>query len=194
MGGNPRRKSKRSFLLTEVVVCLSLMSILLGSIGFWQLLIAKKHERHKELYRVFGDESLAYKRLRAVFGSITEDFSLCSEGDSVCSFVFDRGVYKIPALSGNVRGRLVYDKEERVLSLIIQSQSSLDLEEESRLLDNVEAFVLTPIFDSSLLQKGSSGSKEGSSEMPSFIKINVSRGATKYTAARELAFTMVSGR
>ncbi|WP_281412406.1 DUF1494 domain-containing protein [Chlamydiifrater volucris] len=184
-----REKVKRSFLLTEVVVCLSLMIILLGSIGFWQLLVVKKHERHKEICKMFEDESLAYKRLRAVFGAIVGDLSLTPKEKTICSFIFDRGVYKVPALSGNVYGSLVYDEEEGVLSLVIQSQNSPDLVEESYLLSNVSSLTLVPIFNLNDVPL-----KDERLGMPSFITFNLSRKATKYTASRNFSFTVASGR
>ncbi|AAF39652.1 DUF1494 domain-containing protein [Chlamydia muridarum str. Nigg] len=110
-------KGKRSFLLSEFLVACVLISLLLGSLGYWTRRIWVSHKEKAHIYRTFLHDGKMYRLLRDIFLSTTS----IEEGQELV-FSFDRGVYVDPDLAGLVQGKLLYDPNDQELSLVISSE------------------------------------------------------------------------
>lgn len=137
-------RKKRSFVLVEVLVSLVLFSLLFGTLGFWQRHLLISSKRNEQLYKVFLQENNAYKKLRELFRFTSQFESLSSE--SLCSVVFDRGVYRDPELAGEVAAILYYNEQFQRLELCIRSLKNQDKMEIFVLLDHVSRVYCTPSF------------------------------------------------
>ncbi|AEP35436.1 Hypothetical protein CTO_0617 [Chlamydia trachomatis A2497] len=110
-------KKKRAFLLSELLIACVLISLLLGSLGYWTRRIWISHKEKEHVYRIFLNESKTYRFLRGTFLS-----TIAMEGQEELVFSFDRGVYVDPHLAGVVQGTLHYDPITQEISLIVASE------------------------------------------------------------------------
>lgn len=117
-------KERRSFLLSECLVACVLISLLLGSLGYWTRRIWVSHKEKERSYKTFLLDANNYRLLRDVFLSTF----VLEEGNELV-FSFDRGVYIDPDLAGVVRGRFLYDPMEQTLSLVIASEREEERQE-----------------------------------------------------------------
>ncbi len=93
---------------------LTLLAVLLGSLGFWYRQIYCLHKQQKNVYSSFMEEARAYQLLRILF---REALTSAEDKDALLSLTFDRGVYKDPELAGEVRAAFHYDPEQYKLEL-----------------------------------------------------------------------------
>ncbi|EPP34903.1 hypothetical protein CP10139811_0665 [Chlamydia ibidis] len=133
MRGVVRRK--HSFLLLEVTVSFTLLGLLLATLGFWHTRMFCTQKKNEKIYAIFLQENRAYFQLRNLFSSV---YDLPKENTtSLCSVMFDRGVYRDPDLAGVVRGDVVYNFSDRKLELHIQSLRNSHKRERLILLNHV---------------------------------------------------------
>lgn len=130
------RQIRRSFLLMELLLSLTLLSVLLTSLGMWSHTIFFSHKKKEVTFQAFAEEQRAYHQLRSWFSTATS-LSLSSQG--LCSMMFDRGIYSDPDLAGKVSGTLVYDQQTHQLLLLIQSLRNPSKHERISLLKQVSA-------------------------------------------------------
>ncbi|MDS0919522.1 DUF1494 domain-containing protein [Chlamydia psittaci] len=138
---NVIKKQKRSFLLMEVLVSITLFAVLFSVLGFWQRHMFCSTKRDEKVYKTFLQENYAYKQLRTIFRATSQ---IEEVPGALCSVVFDRGVYRDPDLAGEVEGSLYYHKEEGRLELQIRSLRNHGKVETSLLLDNVSQVAIVP--------------------------------------------------
>lgn len=138
------KRKKRSFVLVEVLVSLTLFSLLFCTLGFWQRHLLISSKRDEQLYKIFLQENSAYKKLRELFRFASQFGDLSSE--SLCSVVFDRGVYRDPELAGEVAAVLYYNEQFQRLELRIRSLKNQYKIETFVLLDHVSRVYCTPSF------------------------------------------------
>nr|WP_139415039.1 DUF1494 domain-containing protein [Chlamydia abortus] len=135
------KKQKRSFLLMEVLVSMTLFAVLFGILGFWQRHMFCSTKRDEQAYKTFLQENYAYKQLRTIFRATSQIQEIPG---ALCSVVFDRGVHRDPDLAGEVGGSLYYHKEQGRLELQIRSLRNHGKAETSLLLDNVSQVDIVP--------------------------------------------------
>lgn len=134
------KKPKRAFLLLEVVIAICLLTILFGSLAYLHRRLCVSRRQQKVVYKTFLDEHQAYVLLRSIFDSVKKvqvTQEIGQEGPSCC-FMFDRGVYRDPELSGQVRGELIFSHQENHLELIVHSLTVPDKSERIVVLDGVK--------------------------------------------------------
>lgn len=145
------RKVRRSFLLIETFISLSLLALLIGGIGFWQFNFYQRSKKTEKFYQFVLEENIAYKRLRNIFKDVissAEYENLPSHQINILSFVFHRGVYQDPRLSGNIIGQLIYDKADKEIQLVMANLENTDYTETITILDKVEDFDIHNYFSS----------------------------------------------
>ncbi|WP_434601906.1 DUF1494 domain-containing protein [Chlamydia crocodili] len=135
------KKRKRSFLLMEVLVSITLFALLFSVLGFWQRQMFCSNRRNERVYKTFLQESYAYKKLRTVFCATSHIEEIPG---ALCSVVFDRGVYRDPELAGEVAGSLYYHQSLGRLELQIRSLRNHTKVETALLLDNVSKIDIVP--------------------------------------------------
>ncbi|MBQ8498938.1 DUF1494 domain-containing protein [Chlamydia sp.] len=128
-------KRRRSFLLSELLIACVLISLLLGSLGYWTRRIWVSHKEKEQVYRIFLHEEKMYRLLREFFLSTTS----IKETREGLVFSFDRGVYIDPDLAGFVQGTLHYDPESQEVFLILASQRKQGHQEKLPLWNQVLA-------------------------------------------------------
>lgn len=133
------KRRKQAFLLLEMVLSLSLLAMLLGTVAFLQkdLLFSRRHQN--AVYKAFVDEQHAYVVLRSVFNSAKQVKcyapASCSQ---LASCIFDRGICRDPELSGCVRGEIYFSQENQTLELIVHSLRAFEKSEKILVLDHVK--------------------------------------------------------
>lgn len=134
-----RTKRKRPFLLLEVVLSLSLLVMLFGTLAFLQKDLFFSKKRQQAVYQSFVSEQRAYTVLRSVFHSAKNVECFTPEYlPKLCSCMFDRGVYQDPELSGLVRGELYFSQEHQTLELVVYNSHMLEKSEKIFILDHVK--------------------------------------------------------
>ncbi|EPP38850.1 hypothetical protein BOKEGFJH_00700 [Chlamydia avium] len=136
------KRKKRSFLLVEVLVSFTLFFLIFCALGFWQRHLLISSRRNERLYKSFLQENIAYKKLRELFRFTSQFESLSS--DTLCSVIFDRGVYSDPELAGEVAGFLCYNTHRKQLDLCIRSLKNQHKMETFVLLDHVSRVCCIP--------------------------------------------------
>ncbi len=110
-----RRRVKRAISLIEVVISMGLIVLLISSLFFWYRAISKQRQDFSQLLGPLMEERYAYQRLQQLFSSVEMPLFTASDGGLV--FIFDRGLFPQPELSGKVLGRIYYDAPQRCLCL-----------------------------------------------------------------------------
>jgi hypothetical protein len=106
---------KRAISLLEVMVCFGLLSLLLTTLFYWYHSLSRGREEFKNLKAPLMEERYAHQRLQSLIPKMEEPLFLAEDHSLV--FIFDRGPYIIPELSGKVLGKLYHDSEARSLCL-----------------------------------------------------------------------------
>lgn len=108
-------KKKYAATLIEVLIALSLLTILLSALfSTYHVFFRHKNEIEKQKQEVL-EEKFISKKLQRIFSEVELPFYK-SDGDRLV-FIFNRGVYNEPLLSGKVLGMLFYDRGSRALCL-----------------------------------------------------------------------------
>lgn len=102
---------RRPVTLIEVIISLSLVSVLLTTLLFWYSHFAKKGHEDQRCRHQLRQEYFAYKRLEEVLESVTLDSkkgktTFYSDGSSGLTFTFDYGIHSSPVLCNVVLGKL----------------------------------------------------------------------------------------
>lgn len=109
---------RRSFTLVETMICLTLLSLLLGSLFFWyQHLSIQKSQLHAVKWPIL-EERFAQQRLDTILRTIQKELFFAPEKDQMF-FLFQRGSHPEPLLAGKVLGCLFYDENNRSIYLRI---------------------------------------------------------------------------
>lgn len=175
------KREKRPFFLVEILVALTLFSLLFCSLGFWQRHLAISSQRDVRLYRVFLQEHIAYKKLRELF-RFTSQFNELSSV-SLCAVVFDRGVYQDPELAGEVAAALHYNTQQQQLELSIHSLQNPAKQETFVLLDHVSGVDCLPLFRNS-----------GNSDLPTRVILHIYRNSPHIHQERQLVYQFALGK
>ncbi len=109
---------RRSFTLIETMICLSLLSLLLGSLFFWyQHISIQKSKLHAVKWPIL-EERFAQQRLNTVLRTTQKELFFSPTKDQLF-FLFQRGSHPEPLLGGTVLGCLFYDENNHSLYLRI---------------------------------------------------------------------------
>jgi Protein of unknown function (DUF1494) len=108
---------KRAISLIETLICLTLVAVLLSTLSVWYASINSQKIIFDKLKGPLMEERYAFQRLQWIFPSAKYLFS--STHDQSLSFIFDRGTFEVPKLSGKVLGKLYFDSANHCLSLCI---------------------------------------------------------------------------
>lgn len=107
--------SKRSFSMIETLICLGLVALLLSSLTFWYRSLTSQKEIFNQLKGPLMEERYAGQRLQNIFPTVEAPFFTTSDRSLV--FVFDRGTFIEPKLSGKVLGKLYFNETTQTLCL-----------------------------------------------------------------------------
>ncbi|ANH78620.1 DUF1494 domain-containing protein [Candidatus Chlamydia sanziniae] len=135
------KKHKRSFLLIELLITLTLMAFLLGVLGFWYRRIYCFQKQKERSYALYVEENRAYKTLRTMFNAALAPRE--NLPGMLYTLTFDRGVYRDPELAGEVRACLYHDVEGQELKLRISNMKREDKTETLLLLSHVKHVTIT---------------------------------------------------
>ncbi len=113
---------KRSFSLIEVMISLSLVSLLLTSLFFWYNHLTSGKRELQEKQWLLVEERYCHQRLNKIFSTcdrplFTSDEQLPNLSRGSLVFTFDRGIADDPLLCGRVLARLYHDPEKNRLCL-----------------------------------------------------------------------------
>jgi prepilin-type N-terminal cleavage/methylation domain-containing protein len=106
---------KRALSLIEMIITLSLLSLLLTTLFFWYRSLTLQKEAFQQIRGPLLEERYAQQRLQAIFSSVELPFFTPSSSSLV--FLFDRGPSLIPELSGKVIAKLYFDEPHQCLCL-----------------------------------------------------------------------------
>ncbi len=110
------RKRKRPISLIETIVCLGLVALLLSSLSFWYRSVTHQKHLFNKLKGPLMEERYAQQRLQRILSNVGRPF-FTSTSDKSLLFIFDRGPFEHPKLSGKVLGRLYFDEPSNSLCL-----------------------------------------------------------------------------
>ena len=102
--------------MVETLVSLGLVALLLSSLGFWYRSIMYQKETFNRLKGPLMEERYVHQRLQRILPNAECPF-FTSSMDSSLIFIFDRGTYAQPQLSGKVLGKLYLDQASQCLCL-----------------------------------------------------------------------------
>ncbi|MEZ5315279.1 MAG: DUF1494 domain-containing protein [Chlamydiales bacterium] len=181
---------KHSITLVEILISLTLITLLFTTLFFWYRHLHEKKGELTKLKQPYLEEYHAWQRLQEILPKAQHFF--LGEGSTMV-FCFDRGISRNPKLSNTVLGKIYHDPIMKTLCLAVwpnpiqyqrMDSPSLNL----TLLDGVEPintialfeFYLPPDpFKKPIDPKGVDLSdKEGwnkewnSSKLPAFVRIN----------------------
>jgi Protein of unknown function (DUF1494) len=109
---------KRSLSLIEMVISLTLLSLLITALLFWYHSITKQKEEFNHSKWPLMEERYAYQRLQQIFPTAhLPFFTTQPNADKSLIFIFDRGPSPEPKLSNQVLARLYYDAPNQRLCL-----------------------------------------------------------------------------
>ena len=188
---------KRAFSLVETLVSLGLVALLLSSLAYWYRSITTQKITFNNLKGPLMEERYAHQRLQRIFPTIENPF-FASASDNLV-FIFDRGTYVEPKLSGKVLGKLYFDPYIKSLCLSIWPFPEAEKQERAPsqnfvLLDGVSACSFAFYFPPDLLKKpvdpetvGLPRPREGWQEIwlssyktiPALVKIHITRCENK---------------
>ncbi|SPN73932.1 Protein of unknown function (DUF1494) [Chlamydia serpentis] len=118
----------------------TLIALLLGTLGFWYRKIYSVQQRKERIYKLYIEESRAYKQLRTLFSMSLSSYP--QEPGSLFSLTFDREVYKDPKLAGVVGASLYHDTKERSLELRIYNVKEPSYFETQLLLSDITNVII----------------------------------------------------
>jgi len=107
---------KRAISLIEVIVSLSLLSVLLGTLFFWYRSFTRQKEEFNRLKWPLMEERYAHQRLNYILPTAESPFFTTLDKKDLV-FIFDRGPSIAPELSGKVLARLYHDPIQKCLCL-----------------------------------------------------------------------------
>lgn len=187
---------KRSFSLTEVLIALSLISILITAlfVGYNHMTSSKLSFRKKEWTRL--EQRYCHQRLDKILSSCEGPFFTSSERQAHLAagslvFTFDRGVAQEPELSGRVLGRLYFDPQAHCLMLGVWPLVPSDLSETYILLDSIQScsmeFYQPPSFETPVQHPTVGWHRSwDATHLPALCKIEIEREQKKHTFAFDL--------
>lgn len=108
------RKKKHNISLIEVLISLTLFSVLLGSLGLWYLHMNTKKSLLEKLRLPLMEERYVAQRLQNIIPRAQTPF--VHHGNTL-TFRFDRGLSAHPLLSDVVIGKLYLDEAHKTLCL-----------------------------------------------------------------------------
>lgn len=108
---------KYAFSLVEVVISLGLFAVLLTSLTLWHRTLTQQKSEIEHLKAPLLEKRYLSQRLQAILPQAEAPFF--SHDPTALVFLFNRGPWKDPKLSGKVLGKLFYHPQERTLSLTI---------------------------------------------------------------------------
>lgn len=131
---------KRPFSLLEMMISLSLLAFLLGTLFYWYSTLSRQKGELDRTMAPLLEERYAKQRLSAILSKIEQPFF--SSGDSLV-FIFDRGPCLEPKLSSGVLARLYFDRDQKKLCLGVWPKPEKEKAEQlpcetTTLLDGVE--------------------------------------------------------
>lgn len=104
---------KHSITLVEVLISLTLLTLLLSSLFFWYHHLTEKKSELEKLKRPYVEERYVWQRLEQIIPKSKLPFFT----DDGLVFRFDRGLCYDPRLSDMVLGKLYHDPNLRTLCL-----------------------------------------------------------------------------
>ena len=107
---------KRPFSLIEVTISLGLLALLLSTLLFWHRSLSRDKEKFTKLKWPLMEERYAGQRLQHILPKAELPFFKSDLSESLV-FIFDRGPFEDPLLSGKVLGRLYHDAATHALCL-----------------------------------------------------------------------------
>lgn len=110
------RRKKRAVSLVETIVCLGLVAVLLSCLSFWYRSVSQQKAAFNLLKGPLLEERYAHQRLQRILPTAELPF-FTVESDKSLVFIFDRGPFVHPKLSGKVLGRLFFDEAGQRLCL-----------------------------------------------------------------------------
>lgn len=129
---------KRSLTLIEILISMTLFSLLLTSLFFWYRHFTDKKRELERIKSPYLEERYLFQRLQRILPQSQPPFF--TDQDSLV-FCFDRGIYSDPKLSGRVLAKLYRDSHSHALSLGIWQAPETKEKNPSQtltLLDGVE--------------------------------------------------------
>jgi len=108
-------KKRYSLSLIEVLISLSLITLLVGSLSFWYRSVTANNAKLEQKTWGLKEERWVDLRLSNILPAIKSH--LTSTGEGEIAFLFDRGVWNDPLLSGTILGKLYHDTQRNALCL-----------------------------------------------------------------------------
>lgn len=106
---------KRPISLIEVIICLGLLATLVTTLLALYRSTSQQKEEMDRLNWSLMEERYAHQRLQTILP--IAELPLFTTFDHSLVFIFDRGPYSDPLLSGKVLGRLYFDEAQHALCL-----------------------------------------------------------------------------
>src|ERR1700733_12934608 len=129
---------KRAFTLIEVVVSLTLLSLLLGTLFFYYRSLSTQKKGMSDHLWALKEETFCEMRLRPLFSSCN---SLFTAENSHLVFTCERKAEQDPLLSGKVLARLFWDQGSETLCITFWPDPKTKLKTPSEtllLIDHVQ--------------------------------------------------------
>jgi len=188
-------KRRHPITLLEVMLSLGLLTMLLSTLFFWysRLMVQKKELEH--LKWPLMEERYAEQRLATILPKVKAPLLTTKEGSFV--FLFDRGIYSNPLLSGTVLGRLYHDTRYNRLCLGVwpaPEKGEAPLKAPSQtfiLMDKVSKFSVKfypASFDREKPIQWQATWLAEEQALPSMIKLEVTREATVGFKSRPITY------
>lgn len=135
-----KQVKKYSFSMMEVLITLTLFSMLLGFLSFWKIKLALQNRNNEDIVRIFLKEDLVYKEMTAIFERRERGGSFIVFNENSCSLFFDKPPSLFNELSGRVKAFFEYSLVDKTLYLTVSKtlENGREIKEKIILLDHID--------------------------------------------------------